>query len=350
MEAQTTSERSPILWMLVCVCLLGLLLGLLLGCSKPQPELTILEGRTMGTTYSIKALDVADAEQLSTTIDSRLKAINQLMSTYIGDSEISRLNHLSVSDSMPLSEENLAMLALANRLNNQSGGKFDVTLAPLIDLWGFGPDPRRTDVPPSEAISEALAKMGTDGLVVESSSVRKVRDITVDFSAIAKGYGVDELARMVEAAGIENYLVEIGGELRAKGVNQRGQTWVIGIEAPDFAQRLPFTTVPLNNLAMATSGDYRNYFEVDGKRFSHLLDPSTGYPITHNLVSVTVLAATTAEADGYATAINIMGEETGIALAEQLDLPVMLILKQDEGFVARTSQAFDAYLSEQTAR
>ena len=167
------------------------------------------------------------------------------------------------------------------------------------------------------AIETALSRMGTDGLQVEASTVQKIRDIEVDFSAIAKGYGVDELARLVEQAGVTNYLVEIGGELRARGLSQRGQSWVVGIEAPDSTQRMPYTAVPLKDLAMATSGDYRNYFEVNGKRFSHILDPSTGYPITHSVVSVTVLAETTAEADGYATAINIMGEETG--LRSQID-------------------------------
>jgi thiamine biosynthesis lipoprotein len=342
-RAQTTPERSMILWMFLCLMLLA-------GCSDPQPELTLIEGRTMGTTYSVKALDVTDKQALAFALEVRLKAVNQLMSTYIADSEITNLNRLAVAESMVLSPENLSMLALADRINVESGGKFDVTLGPLIALWGFGADPRRTDVPDVKAINDALSRMGTDGLLIESSTVQKIRDIEVDFSAIAKGYGVDELARLVEQAGVTNYLVEIGGELRARGLSQRGQSWVVGIEAPDSTQRMPYTAVPLKDLAMATSGDYRNYFEVNGKRFSHILDPSTGYPITHSVVSVTVLAETTAEADGYATAINIMGEETGLALADRLNLPVMLIVKAEDGFATRTSRAFDAYLSEQTAQ
>ena len=192
--------------------------------------------------------------------------------------------------------------------------------------------------------------MGTDSLTISPSDVTKTRDIAVDFSAIAKGFGVDELARLVEAAGGRNYLVEIGGELRANGFNQRGQTWLIGVETPDLIQRVPFTAIPLANLAMATSGDYRNYFEVEGERFSHTIDPSTGYPITHNVASVTVLAATAAEADGYATAINVMGAEAGLDLAERISLPVLVILKESGGFTSRTSSAFDEYLVEQSTK
>lgn len=302
----------------------------------------------MGTTYSVKALGSFDRASLERRIDSRLKEVNQLMSTYIGDSEISQLNQLKVSDSMALSRENLQMLSLATRLNQQSNGKFDVTIGPLIELWGFGADPSRTDVPEKILIEQALERTGLDALVIENDSVMKKADTSVDFSAIAKGYGVDELARLVEEAGSDNYLVEIGGELRARGLNNRGRVWRIGIETPDEANRVPFTAIPLKNLAMATSGDYRNYFEVDGKRFSHTLDPSTGYPITHQVASVTVLAENTAEADGYATAINVMGEEPGLAMAEELNLLVMVIIKTDAGFETRTTSAFDRYLVEQT--
>jgi thiamine biosynthesis lipoprotein len=300
----------------------------------------------MGTSYSIKALHVADADKLHAQVEARLVQVNDLMSTYISDSEVSRLNQLPVGDVMSLSQENQMMLALAERLMNESGGKFDVTLGPLIALWGFGADPSRVDVPAQTEISAALAQMGLDALKLDGAEVRKLAPVAVDFSAYAKGFGVDELARLVEQAGSKDYLVEIGGELKASGVNQRGQVWRIGIETPEAGIRVPYTAVPLKDLAMATSGDYRNYFEVDGKRYSHTLDPATGYPITHNLASVTVLAPTAAEADGYATAINVMGPITGMRLANELNLPILVILKAPDGFEMRTSQAFDTYLEE----
>lgn len=300
----------------------------------------------MGTTYSVKVIDEVDADTLAEQIEQRLQHVNQLMSTYIKDSEISRLNQLAIGDSMDLSDENLEMLQLSERLHVESEGKFDVTLGPLISLWGFGADPSRLNVPPVADIEAALAELGTDKLQLQGEKVTKVNKVSVDFSAIAKGYGVDEVARVLEAAGANNYLVEIGGELRAKGVNQRGQTWSIGIETPDVQQRVPFTAVPLKDRGMATSGDYRNYFEVNGKRYSHTLDPETGFPITHNLASVTVIAKSAAEADGYATAINVMGAEKGMALAEALNLPVLFIMKEDDGFVMQTSRSFDTYLAE----
>lgn len=316
---------------------------LLAGCGG-RPDFVLIQGQTMGTTYSIKASGVANNSKLETDVEDRLAAINQLMSTYIADSEISRLNALEVGNSMALSNENLRMLEIASEIHEQSGGKFDATLGPLIALWGFGADPRRVNVPEQIQIDAALAQMGLGKLVITGGSVSKTAPVAVDFSAFAKGYGVDEIAALVEQAGSTNYLVEIGGELKAQGVNQRGEPWRIGIETPDVGLRVPITSVPLNNLAMATSGDYRNYFEVDGQRFSHTLDPETGYPITHNLASVTVLAETATAADGYATAINVMGPESGMALADELNLPVLVIIKADDGFELQTSQAFDDYL------
>ncbi|MFT4799739.1 MAG: thiamine biosynthesis lipoprotein [Candidatus Azotimanducaceae bacterium] len=324
--------------------LLTVSLSLLLSaCDPAQPIL--LTGNTMGTTYSVKVIDAVDAEQLAEQIETRLLEINQLMSTYLPDSEISRINRLDVGKTMPISTENLAMLSLSRMLFEQSGGKFDVTIGPLVALWGFGPDPIKTEVPPEADISAALALLDFDALEVRDDVLMKSKPVMIDFSAIAKGYGVDELARLVEEAGATNYLVEIGGELRAKGFNQNDLVWRIGIEKPDIQERTPFTSVPLDNLAMATSGDYRNYFEVDGRRYSHTLDPTTGYPIRHNMVSVTVLAETTALADGYATAIDVMGPEAGLELANRQNLPVFVILRVGRDFTTRTSKAFDDYMS-----
>lgn len=319
-------------------------LVLLVACGNPDP--VEIHGNTMGTTYSIKVLEPVDSEQLKTSVEARLARINQLMSTYIPNSEISLINGLPVGESMSISDENLKLLQFASQLNAYSAGKFDVTVAPLVSLWGFGPDPRLSEVPDPAALQQAMRLLGLDGLQIEEQQLVKHQSTQLDFSSIAKGYGVDELSKLVESFGGENYLVEIGGELRAKGVNARGQVWRIGIETPDDMQRVPFTSVPLKNLAMATSGDYRNYFEVDGKRFSHTIDPTTGYPITHNVASVTVLADTAMEADGYATAINVMGESSGMQLAEQQKLAVFVIIKGDAGFETRTSPAFDAYMSQ----
>ncbi len=198
-----------------------------------------------------------------------------------------------------------------------------------------------------EVITEALSQTGTDGLVLGDVYVQRTRDISLDLSAIAKGYAVDQVAQMLDSEGYKDYLVEIGGELKGLGTNQANNPWRIAIELPDSTKREMYSVIELRNLGMATSGDYRNYFEFDGKRYSHTIDPATGMPITHNLASVTVLDASAARADGLATAINVMGAEKGIALANAQNIPIMVIMKGAEGFVAKTSKAFDKYVSTQ---
>ena len=228
-----------------------------------------------------------------------------------------------------------------------SDGAFDISLGPVVEMWGFGPTPTDSRVPPTEVITEALSQTGTDGLVLGDVYVQRTRDISLDLSAIAKGYAVDQVAQMLDSEGYKDYLVEIGGELKGLGSNQANNPWRIAIELPDSTKREMYSVIELRNLGMATSGDYRNYFEVDGKRYSHTIDPATGMPITHNLASVTVLDASAARADGLATAINVMGAEKGIALANAQNIPIMVIMKEAEGFVAKTSKAFDKYVSTQ---
>lgn len=299
----------------------------------------------MGTTYSVKVADDVDAGALSAAIEAELVAVNAAMSTYIPDSEISRFNRAPVGTWFEVSPPMLEMLALSRSIHDASAGRFDPTIGPLVNLWGFGPEPADDQQAPPEAkIQEAMSRVGLDLVSSRDDALRRDADVYLDLSAIAKGYGVDRMAEIVEAAGATNYLVEIGGELRARGQNERGTRWTIAIERPDIGARVPYTTVALDDEAIATSGDYRNYFEVDGARYSHLIDPTTGRPITHNLASVTVLAPTTAAADGYATAIYIMGAEAGLALAEEKELPVFAIIKSDGGFETRYSSAFEAYL------
>lgn len=315
----------------------------LTACSPIEPIL--ITGNTMGTTYSVKIIDEIDAIGLTQKIEQRLVEVNELMSTYLPNSELSRINQLPVGELLLVSTENIQMLQVARLLYEQSEGKFDITVGPLVRLWGFGPDPVKTVVPESADIAAALGMLGLETIEVIDGQIRKTQPVELDFSAIGKGYGVDELARLVAESGAKNYLVEIGGELRASGRNQNGELWRIGIERPEASIRSALTTIPLDNLAMATSGDYRNYFEVDGIRYSHTLDPTTGYPITHNVVSVTVLAKTTAFADGYATAIDVMGAETGMALANRQNLPVFVILRNGTEFTTQSSVAFDEYMA-----
>lgn len=317
----------------------------LTGCGGP--ELATLQGQTMGTTYTVKVLAAeVDEETLHRDIDEELARINGLMSTYIDDSELSRLNRAPVGEWFEISDDTRRVIELSREIYQISGGSFDITVGPLVNLWGFGPDPVPDQVPSDAEIARALERTGFDLLSMRNNRIRKEGDIYVDLSAVAKGYAVDRVAALVEDGGSGNYLVEIGGELRASGINDRGRPWNIAIEVPEGIQRSVFRTVEVTDRGMATSGDYRNYYEIDGKRYSHTIDPATGRPIKHNLASVTVLAATAARADALATAINVMGPESGLAMAEAQNLAVQVIIKADEGFQERTSSAWEAYVSE----
>ena len=310
------------------------------------PKINLITGNTMGTTYSVKVVDKVDVEVLKKLIDQKLIDVNQLMSTYIPDSELSRFNQAPINQFFPLSKENIDIMRIAEQIYNVSGGQFDITIGPLVNLWGFGSDVTQQVLPSQGEIDLAKSRVSMDLLNISNEGAIKKANIYIDLSAIAKGYGVDQIALLLEARGINNYLVEIGGELRAKGVNEKGYNWRIGIEKPDASQRTAFKAIELRDQAMATSGDYRNYFEVAGQRYSHTISPLTGRPITHNVASVTVVAKTTAMADGYATAINVMGAEQGLEMAERQSLAVLVILKTDNGYEERYSEAFKALSSD----
>jgi thiamine biosynthesis lipoprotein len=300
----------------------------------------------MGTTYNVKVVGATvDQQQLAADIDARLLRINQLMSTYIPTSELSQFNDSPADVWFDVSAETQAVIELATEIATLSQGSFDITVGPLVNLWGFGPQQVPDNVPSAAAISDIRERVGFAHLQTRPGALRKDAALYVDLSAIAKGFAVDEIVRLLEAQGLSDYLVEVGGELRARGKNPGGQIWRVAIELPDARQRRPYQVVELADMSMATSGDYRNYFERDGMRYSHTIDPATGSPIRHNLASVTVLAESAARADALATAINVMGADRGLALAEAQDLAVFVILKQPDGFEAKHSAAFAPYLS-----
>lgn len=246
-----------------------------------------------------------------------------------------------------VSAEMLEVLQVADRVYQLTGGAFDPTVGPLVNLWGFGPDPSSSEIPPKETIRRQLARVGLDKLVVntDGNSVRRTADIQLDLSAVAKGFAVDAVAELLESMGIANYLVEVGGELRLRGTKAELQPWRIAIESPSLERHAVQQAMTPGDAAVATSGDYRNYFEKDGKRYSHTIDPRTGYPVSHHLASVTVVADTTAFADALATGLMVMGHEAALALAEKNDLAVYLLVKEKDGFKAYSSPAFGRYLS-----
>lgn len=295
----------------------------------------------MGTIYNVKYIGKTKPG-LQQSIDQRLVEINKLMSTYDPESELSRFNQWQSTQPFTLSAETLEVLNEAKRLGYLSHGMLDVTVGPLVNLWGFGPQARPEKIPDANQIAAVRARIGLNKLTLNSQTAQKAHpELYTDLSTIAKGYGVDEVAKVLENAGITNYLVEIGGEMRVKGKKLNGNNWRIAIEKPLIDKRSMQRIIVIGDNAVATSGDYRNYYEQDGMRYSHLIDPVTGKPIQHNLVSVTVVHPSSMTADGLATALNVMGKERALALASQENIAALMITKENGDFKEYTSPAFD---------
>ncbi|TMV05655.1 FAD:protein FMN transferase [Ruegeria sediminis] len=320
------------------------------GCLfDKEPEVVRLSGETMGTTYNVTAIgEDLDEAALGRSVEETLAAVNAKMSNWDEASEVSTFSASDSTAPIPVSAEFATVIAAANEVHAKSGGKFDVTLGPLIELWGFGPRKPEDPVPSDEDIAAALEKVGQSELLSLDQSAGKLAkadgSVGINLSAIAKGYGIDAVAAALTAAGIENYMVEIGGDLVTRGKNDKGEAWRIGIEKPEPGSQTVQLVVQVSDLGMATSGDYRNFFEQDGVRYSHIIDPTTGRPITHRTTSVTVLADTAMMADAWATAMLALGQEEGLKVAEANDIAVFFIARDvtggDEAYITVHSNAF----------
>ena len=301
------------------------------------PIMMTVSGPTMGTSYTVKlvgpsALTERQSE-IKAAIESSLQSVNSSMSTYIKTSEISRFNTNTSTKPVEVSSGFLTVLDRALTISKASNGAFDATVGPLVNAWGFGPDGERKD-PSDDEIDALKSRTGMHLITIDPSArtvTKQQSDLAIDLSAIAKGYGVDEIARALDRLKIENYLVEIVGELRARGQSRKIRPWRVGIEKPVSDRRAIQEVIALDNQSMATSGDYRNYREVDGKRISHTIDPRTGRPIEHTLASVTVISADCAGADGWATALNVLGSEAGLKTAQNNKLAALFIIRQPDG-------------------
>ncbi|PID47074.1 MAG: hypothetical protein CSB47_01070 [Proteobacteria bacterium] len=307
------------------------------GCSKPVEAIKI-SGPTMGTRYHItlfpaegKTLDRASVQQ---SIDDSLRRINKQMSTWDKTSEITRFNQSQSTDWFSVSPEFAKVTAAAQEISRLSAGAFDVTVGPLIRMWGFGKDFTNNN-PDQASIDAAMKNTGYQRLEVRLSppALKKtIPQLQINLSAIAKGYAVDAIAEQLSKQGISNYLVEIGGEIRANGTKPNGGLWRIAIEKPDAKARAVQQGILLNNTGVATSGDYRNYIERNGKRYSHTIDPATGKPITHQLASITIMHDSAMMADGLATAVMVLGEDRGKALITDNQLTAYMITRDKERF------------------
>jgi thiamine biosynthesis lipoprotein len=300
-----------------------LILFVLSSCFEKE-NVELIKGESMGTSYSINVLGDESIEQ--DIIDKRLVEINNTFSTWLDDSELSQLNRAPIDEWIDVSSELYAMLKQSEEIYQQTDGYFDPGIGRLIDLWGFGASGGRTDVPKRVQIEKAFENSSIKYLLMEDGRVKKTRNIHLNLSAIAKGYAVDEIARLIKMSGINNFLVEIGGEVIASGSN-KGDDWVIGVERPDNKKPIP---IVLKDASIASSGNYRNYFIWEGKKYMHIFNPTTGLPANNDLSSVSVIHPQSAMSDAYATAMMAMGSKNAIEIANKLKLSALLITNKED--------------------
>ncbi len=341
----------PAVRALALLCLAGAV-----GCGEPAPSsvtsaelpVEVVDGTSMGTTYTVRLVttevwDEARRERVASLVQRALDDVESAMSHYRPESEVSRFNASRTTDPFELSPATLEVVRVAIELSELSGGAFDVTVAPLVNAWGFGPTEPAVFPPDPAVLSRLRDRVGFQKLELDAStsSVRKTDpELEWDLSAVAKGYGVDQVAAALLEEGLTRFMVEVGGEIVAAGLNQANGPWRIGIERPAQSGGIE-RVVPLSGHAMATSGDYRNVREVEGRVVSHMIDPRTGRPVDHRLASVSVIAGTCLLADGIATTLEVLGPDEGYDLALEHGWAALFLTRDGETITARTTPAFD---------
>lgn len=327
---------------------------LLAGCDSAAPQAKtglVLEGKTMGTYWraSLASVDKARQNELRDKIQAQLDGDDRLLSTYKSDSALSRFNQSRSTEPYPVNEAMSDIVTASLRIGAKTDGAMDITVGPLVNLWGFGPDKQPVKMPTQQQIDAAKALTGLQHLTVINRAGQQwlqkdLPGLYVDLSTIGEGYAADHLARLMEQNGISRYLVSVGGAVVTRGTNAEGKAWRVAIQKPTDKENAVQAVVDLNGHGISTSGSYRNYYELEGKRLSHVIDPKTGEPIQHKLVSATVIATTAMEADGWDTGLLVLGSEKARQVAEKEGLAVYLITKEGDGFSTWMSPQFKTFL------
>ena len=332
MEAKPLYSKKKLLLPAIFV------LGLFWVTWYRRPATVGYYGQALGTTWSVQLADNPNGN-IQELIQAELNIVNAKMSTYQPDSEVSRFNRTDLKP-FEISSDTALVIQTALDLHQKSQQAFDITIGPIVNAWGFG-FPPALQKPTEDSLQDLKDSIGSEKLTLTGTTLTKSNPSTkIDLSAIAKGYAVDAVSQALIKTGHNNFLVEVGGEIYARGT-KGNKSWLVGIEQPNPEQGVVQLVIPLRDAALATSGDYRNYKEIDGVRYSHTIDPRTLKPISHTLASISIIAPTVMEADGWATALNVLGEEEALRLAEEYDLGLYMLLREEDGtFRARSNAHF----------
>jgi len=324
---------------------LVVLAGVLSGCGNGE-SLERFDGPTMGSRYSIQYVRHASTpgpKAVQVDVENILAEVDRQFSTYRSDSDTVRFNALPAGHCQVMPGPVLELIRVGEQLSSQSDGSFDLTVEPLLNLWGFGPQSREEKVPTADALALMRQRVGHGHLSIDGDRLCKDAPVEVDFNSLAAGYAVDRIAGRLEVLGIDSYLVEVTGELKATGKKLDGSAWKIALEEPRDDEQVTQKIIAVDGYGLSTSGDYRNYFQQDGKRYSHTFDARTGAPVAHALASVTVIHPSALMADGLSTLLLILGPERGWDYAETHNIGAFFVIRADTGFVTRTNQAFERF-------
>lgn len=317
---------------------------LLAGCG--EQEISKFEGFAQGTTYHISywAQTQVDSQSLESLVNAEFARIDKTFSNYRPDSVIESFNNNPTNESQWVGTEVVELFNIARLVSQASQGCYDLTIKPLFDLWGFQGE--SLTIPDEQILQAALAEIGqAKVIVVDESHLQKQANIHVDVSSVAQGYSVEKISQLLHKQGVHDYLVEVGGELKTAGHKPDGSAWRIAVEKPLPGEQkmMKVLTVPIDTpMAVMTSGTYRHYFDVNGQRYSHILDARTGKPVTHDLVAVTVLHEDPTVADAWSTALLCVGKEQGVKMADAEQIKALFVQQQDKKLLETQSQALQA--------